>query len=98
MADIGAAHEAAAASPTSSRANSTSCSAASSRGTLGATVGDKVVLIAPQGQVTPAGLMPRLRQFTVVGIFEVDHYEFDSGLALVAHRGRAEAVSLRRRR
>ena len=46
-------------------------------------VGDKVVLIAPQGQVTPAGILPRLRQFTVVGIFSVDHYEYDSGLALV---------------
>jgi lipoprotein-releasing system permease protein len=41
------------------------------------------VLIAPQGQVTPAGIMPRLRQFTVVGIFSVDHYEYDSGLGLV---------------
>jgi lipoprotein-releasing system permease protein len=41
------------------------------------------VLIAPQGQVTPAGILPRLRQFTVVGIFAVDHYEYDSGLALV---------------
>jgi len=50
---------------------------------LGAAVGDKVVLIAPQGQVTPAGILPRLRQFTVVGIFAVDHYEYDSGLALV---------------
>ena len=46
-------------------------------------VGDKVVLIAPQGQVTPAGILPRLRQFTVVGIFSVDHYEYDSGLGLV---------------
>jgi lipoprotein-releasing system permease protein len=50
---------------------------------LGATLGDKVVLIAPQGQVTPAGILPRLRQFTVVGIFAVDHYEYDSGLALL---------------
>jgi len=50
---------------------------------LGATPGDKVVLVAPQGQVTPAGVIPRLRQFTVVGIFGVDHYEYDSGLALV---------------
>jgi lipoprotein-releasing system permease protein len=33
--------------------------------------------------VTPAGIIPRLRQFTVVGIFGVDHYEYDSGLALV---------------
>jgi lipoprotein-releasing system permease protein len=45
-------------------------------------VGDKVTLISPQGQVTPAGLMPRLKQFTVVGIFAMDHNEFDSALAL----------------
>jgi lipoprotein-releasing system permease protein len=50
---------------------------------LGVEVGDKVVLISPQGQVTPAGIIPRLRQFTVVGIFSVDHYEYDSGLALL---------------
>jgi lipoprotein-releasing system permease protein len=51
---------------------------------LGAPLGEKIVLVAPQGQVTPAGIVPRLRQFTVVGIFGVDHYEYDSGLALVA--------------
>jgi lipoprotein-releasing system permease protein len=45
-------------------------------------VGDRVTLISPQGQVTPAGLMPRLKQFTVVGIFSLDHNEFDSALAL----------------
>ncbi len=45
-------------------------------------VGDRVTLISPQGQVTPAGLMPRLKQFTVVGIFALDHNEFDSALAL----------------
>lgn len=45
--------------------------------------GEKVVLVAPQGQVTPAGILPRLKQFTVVGIFNVDHYEYDSGLALI---------------
>jgi lipoprotein-releasing system permease protein len=50
---------------------------------LGVAPGDRVVLIAPQGQVTPAGIMPRLRQFTVAGIFSVDHYEYDSGLALM---------------
>jgi lipoprotein-releasing system permease protein len=50
---------------------------------LGAMQGDRVVMVAPQGQVTPAGVIPRLRQFTVVGIFAVDHYEYDSGLALV---------------
>lgn len=50
---------------------------------LGAGIGDKVVLVAPQGQVTPAGILPRLKQFTVVGIFSVDYYEYDSGLALI---------------
>jgi len=50
---------------------------------LGVLVGDKVTVIAPQGQVTPAGIMPRLRRFTVVGIFRIDHFEFDSGLALI---------------
>jgi len=50
---------------------------------LSALTGDKVVLIAPQGQVTPAGLIPRLKQFTVVGVFEVGMHEYDSGLALV---------------
>ena len=45
--------------------------------------GDKVTLIAPQGMVTPAAVLPRMKQFTVVGIFEVGMYEYDSGLALV---------------
>jgi lipoprotein-releasing system permease protein len=46
-------------------------------------VGDRVTLISPQGQVTPAGLMPRLKQFTVTGIFRMDHNELDNALALV---------------
>lgn len=50
---------------------------------LGTFVGDKIVLISPQGQVTPAGILPRLKQFTVVGIFEVGHFEYDSGLVLI---------------
>jgi len=50
---------------------------------LGVLVGDKVALIAPQGLVTPAGVIPRLKQFTVVGIFEVGMFEYDAGLALV---------------
>jgi lipoprotein-releasing system permease protein len=45
--------------------------------------GDKVTVIAPQGLVTPAGVVPRLKQFRVVGLFEVGHFEYDSGLALV---------------
>jgi lipoprotein-releasing system permease protein len=46
--------------------------------------GDKVTIVAPGGQVTPAGVVPRLKQFTVVGTFDAGHYEYDSGLALVA--------------
>lgn len=45
--------------------------------------GDAVTLISPGGQVTPAGVVPRLRQFTVVGTFEVGHYEYDSALAMI---------------
>lgn len=47
------------------------------------TVGDKVTLIAPKGAVTPAGVLPRLKTFHVVGIFEAGMYEYDSGLALL---------------
>jgi lipoprotein-releasing system permease protein len=47
-------------------------------------VGDKVTLVAPGGQVTPAGVIPRLKQFTLIGTFEAGHYEYDSGLALIA--------------
>jgi lipoprotein-releasing system permease protein len=50
---------------------------------LGAMVGDKVTLIAPQGLVTPAGILPRLKQFTVKGIFEIGMFEYDSSLALI---------------
>jgi lipoprotein-releasing system permease protein len=51
--------------------------------TLGVVTGDKVALIAPQGQVTPAGVIPRLKQFLVTGIFEIGMFEYDSGLALI---------------
>jgi lipoprotein-releasing system permease protein len=46
-------------------------------------LGDKLTMIAPQGQVTPAGVLPRLKQFNVVGVFEAGHYEFDSSLAFI---------------
>ena len=42
-----------------------------------------MTLVAPGGQVTPAGVIPRLKQFTVSGIFEVGMFEYDSGLALI---------------
>ncbi len=46
-------------------------------------VGDRVTLVAPQGQVTPAGVVPRMKAFHVVGIFEAGHYEFDSTFAFI---------------
>ncbi|UXY13791.1 lipoprotein-releasing ABC transporter permease subunit [Chitiniphilus purpureus] len=51
---------------------------------LGVQPGDKVTLITPQGQVTPAGLIPRFRQFTVAGLFRADYYPYDAGLGLIA--------------
>ncbi len=50
---------------------------------LGVRVGENVVVITPQGTVTPAGTLPRVKSFHVSGIFEVGMFEFDSGLALV---------------
>lgn len=50
---------------------------------LGVQLGDKITLIAPKGSITLTGLLPRLKQFTVIGIFESGHYEYDSSLALV---------------
>ncbi len=50
---------------------------------LGVRMGEKVVVMAPQGQFTPTGVVPRLKQFTVVGIFEIGMYEYDAGLALM---------------
>lgn len=51
--------------------------------TLAVGLGDKVTVITPQGQITPAGMVPRLKQFTVVGIFQIGMFEYDSGLALI---------------
>jgi lipoprotein-releasing system permease protein len=50
---------------------------------LGVREGDPITMIAPGGQVTPAGVVPRLKQMTVVGTFDSGHFEYDSGLALV---------------
>ena len=60
-----------------------SCSAPNWRARWACAPGDKVTIFAPGGQVTPAGVVPRLKQFTVVGTFDSGHYEYDSTLALV---------------
>ncbi|MCX7087405.1 MAG: ABC transporter permease, partial [Methylococcales bacterium] len=50
---------------------------------LGVITGDKVTVISPQVNSTPAGILPRMRRFTVVGIFQVGMYEYDRNMALV---------------
>jgi lipoprotein-releasing system permease protein len=58
---------------------------------LGVTFGEKVTLIAPQGNVTPAGVVPRLKQFRLVATFESGHNDYDASLALI-HVGDAQRL------
>lgn len=55
---------------------------------MGVGAGDTVTLIVPSGQMTPAGVVPRLKQMTVLGAFDSGHYEFDAGYAYL-HMGDA---------
>jgi lipoprotein-releasing system permease protein len=50
---------------------------------LGVKTGDKITLVAPGGQVTPAGVVPRMKQLNVVGLLDSGHYEYDASLALL---------------
>ncbi len=50
---------------------------------LGVDVGQKVTMVTPSANVTPAGVMPRLKRFTVVGIFKVGFYQYDSAVGLI---------------
>jgi lipoprotein-releasing system permease protein len=50
---------------------------------LGVKLGDTLLMMAPQGSISPAGFAPRMRQFTVAGVFSSGHYEYDSSLAFV---------------
>ncbi|NHZ94699.1 lipoprotein-releasing ABC transporter permease subunit [Massilia sp. CCM 8734] len=50
---------------------------------LGIGIGDKVTMLLAQAQTTPAGMLPRTRTFTLVGIFEAGHYEYDASFAFV---------------
>ncbi len=61
---------------------------------LGVREGDPVTLIAPSGQVTPAGVVPRLKQMEVVGTFESGHFEYDSALALMHQEDAARIFRL----
>lgn len=61
---------------------------------LGVGLGDKVTVITPQGNVTPAGFMPRFRRFTVVGVFSVGMYEYDRATAFVHMSDAARLMKL----
>ena len=50
---------------------------------LGVEVGDKVTVFAPQIRVTPVGVIPQVKRFTVTGIFSAGMHEYDSALALM---------------
>ena len=50
---------------------------------MGVQNGDRITLVAPNGQVTPAGVMPRLKQLTVAGVFDSGHYEYDANMVLL---------------
>lgn len=62
--------------------------------TLGVYLGDKVTMVTPQAAVTPAGILPRLKRFTVAGIFETGHNQYDSGLAVVHIQDAARLMRL----
>jgi lipoprotein-releasing system permease protein len=62
--------------------------------TLGVYKGDKVTLLTPRVSVTPAGLLPRLKRFTVVGIFHVGMYEYDNGMGLIHSKDAATLLRM----
>jgi lipoprotein-releasing system permease protein len=62
---------------------------------LGVSVGDKVTLVTPQINVTPAGIMPRLKRFTVAGIFEVGMGDYDRGVAILHMDDAAKLMRLK---
>jgi lipoprotein-releasing system permease protein len=61
---------------------------------LGVGLGDAVTVVSPQVMVGPTGVMPTLRRFTVVGLFEVGMYEYDRGVALVHMKDAARLFRL----
>ena len=52
--------------------------------TLGVDVGDRVTVFAPEFSATPIGAIPRMKRFTVVGLFEAGMQEYDAGLAILS--------------
>jgi lipoprotein-releasing system permease protein len=62
---------------------------------LGVRLGDRVNLIVPEGDLTPAGVMPRMRALNVVGVVDSGHYEYDSSLAILHWQDAAALLRLR---
>ncbi|MCG8427768.1 MAG: lipoprotein-releasing ABC transporter permease subunit [Chromatiales bacterium] len=61
---------------------------------LGVQVGDKITVVTPQLRMTPTGAMPRLKRFTVLGIFEVGMQQFDRNVAIVHIEDAAKLLKL----
>ncbi len=61
---------------------------------LGVTVGDKITVVTPKVQVTPAGMLPRLKRFTVIGIFQIGMSDYDRGMALLHIKDAARLLRL----
>ncbi len=61
---------------------------------LGVSVGERITLVTPQVNVTPAGIMPRLKRFTVSGIFEVGMGDYDRNVALMHMADAAKLMRL----
>ncbi len=51
--------------------------------TIGAEVGDTVLVTSPQGELTPLGLVPRYQRYQVAGIFKSGFYQYDSSYAFI---------------
>lgn len=61
---------------------------------LGVNVGDKVDLMIPEANITPAGIVPRFRRFTVGGVFKVGMYEYDRGMVMIHMADAAKLYNL----
>jgi lipoprotein-releasing system permease protein len=64
-------------------------------GSLGVIPGDTVNIISPVGEIGPMGMLPKVKQFRVVGIFEVGMFEYDSNLALTGMKAAQDFLGLR---
>ena len=62
---------------------------------VGARIGDRINIIVPESDLTPAGAMPRMRTLQVVGIVDSGHYEYDSSLAIMHWKDAAALLRLR---